>query len=645
MQTLKLLYTPKIVQTSKIGLFSFFILLLVACSEEGSTPAPSANEIADLEEASDETEAPSLSESEQLTVWLDEQYEEQLQFSPMTLTRLGRKELYDQIDDASESALQERLDWLAASVEEMANSFDYEALTDDARLSYDLWHYQYVQQENLMSWLRHSYVFEQMNGEHSGLPTFLISYHGVDTLSDMEAYIIRIGGISNRIEQLMERAQLAADEGVRPPHFSYEIVMQQSADLLNGMPFEAENEVDSPLLADAKTKITALFDDGLIDEAQAEALVADTEAALLEHFQPAYLDLIAWLDEDIANAGEEAQGVWTLPDGEAFYNDMLSYSTTTDLTADEIHEIGLAEVERIKGEIAQIMEEVEFEGSMAEFFDFIRTDEQFLYPNTDEGRQAFLDETETFLDTMYDKLPEAFGTLPKAGLEVRRVEAFREEDGAPAHYYPGAPDGSRDGIYYAHLSDMAANPSWDMETVAYHEGVPGHHMQISIQQELTSVPQFRTQYFAGAYVEGWALYSEKLAKEMGAFETPYNDFGRLNAEIWRAVRLVVDTGLHSKGWSQEQAVEYFLANTAIAESAVRAEVRRYLVMPGQATSYKIGMLKIQELRERAEVELGADFDLSAYHDVVLGNGALPLIMLDDVVDRWIEEVKAGAGEA
>ena len=259
----------------------------------------------------------------------------------------------------------------------------------------------------------------------------------------------------------------------------------------------------------------------------------------------------------------------------------------------------------------------------------------------DAGAQDYIDQAETHLAFIDTKLPDYFGTLPKAPLEVRRVEAFREQDGAAQHYSTGTPDGSRPGIYYAHLSDMRAMPIPVLEVIAYHEGNPGHHMQLSIAQELTGVPKFRSQgYYLSAFGEGWALYSEILAKEMGAYADPYSDFGRLTTEMWRAIRLVVDSGIHSKGWSEQDAVDYFLANSPMPETTVRSEVRRYIVWPGQATAYKIGMLKIQELRAKAEEELGDKFDIHGFHDTVLGGGALPLEILERRIDQWIEEVKA-----
>jgi uncharacterized protein (DUF885 family) len=382
-----------------------------------------------------------------------------------------------------------------------------------------------------------------------------------------------------------------------------------------------------------------------INQAQADALADAARTALVDHWQPAYERLIAWQQEDILNASETSQGVGTLPEGEAYYNERLANQTTTDLTADEIHQIGLDEVSRLKAEMEAIKNSVGFEGDLQAFFSMLRDskdDRRHYYPDTDEGRQAYIDDATAAIENIKTELPAYFGILPKADLEVRRVEPFREQPGAAQHYFPGTPNGSRPGIYYAHLSDMTAMPKGELEVIAYHEGLPGHHMQIAIQQELESVPTFRTQAGFTAYSEGWGLYSELLAKEMeGTYTDSYSDFGRLGSEIWRAIRLVLDTGLHAKGWTEEQAVQYFLANSAITEAQARSEVQRYLVLPGQATSYKIGMLKILELRGKAEQALGDQFDIRGFHDAVLGGGAVPLSVLETMVDQWIARVQAG----
>lgn len=619
----------------KILTLALMSALLVACGNRGEEQkvAPAAGEQQDRPAASDtETETTRLNE------WFAARWEEQLDFSPIQKTFLGRKDDYDKIDDMSEQAEDEQLAWRRRTTAEMKDSFEYDRLTDEAKMSYDVWVYELERAERAAPFRRDNYVFTQMQGPQAFLPQFLISFHKVADQADMEAYIKRISGISRGIDQLLERARLGAEEGVRPPRFAYEGVLEQARALLDGAPFDGDG--DAPLWADAKAKIDALESAGKIDDAKAGALRDEARQALVKSFKPSYEALINWLESDMPNTDAEAQGVGALPRGLKYYDERLAFATTTDMSADDVHEYGLSEVARIKTEMEEIKKSVGFEGTLNEFFTFLREDPQFFFPNTDEGRQGYLQAAREHLAFIKTKLPDYFGILPKADLEVRRVEAFREQPGAAQHYFPGTPDGSRPGIFYAHLSDMNAMPKHQLEVVAYHEGIPGHHMQISIAQELKSVPEFRTQSFFNAYAEGWGLYAERLAKEMGAYQDPYSDFGRLSTEIWRAIRLVVDTGIHAKGWSEQQAVDYFLDNSPMAEGAIRSEVQRYIVVPGQATSYKIGMMKILELREHAKAELGDRFDIREFHDTVLGGGALPLEILERRVDEWVESRRA-----
>lgn len=619
----------------RLFLLSALALALTACSEapQTSTAAQTATT----------AESAQLSESERLNAWFEEKYEQQLQFSPLMMTRLGRKDLYGEIDDMSEQGQEKRLQWMAATVDELKANFDYSKLDEETKISYDIWMFQFEQAKKQAEFLRRNYVLTQMNGMQSMLPTLLINYHKVAETSDMEAYISRLAGVGRAVEQLTSRVAINADEGVKAPYFAYEGVIKQSKAIISGKPFDPDSDEDSSLLADVKTKVAALEESGEITAEQAATFIEKAETALLDKVMPAYGKLISWFENDLPNISREATGASALPQGEAYYNSALALRTTTDLTADEIHQIGLNEVDRILAEMEKIKHAEGFDGTLKEFFAYIKsdnTDERFYYPNTDEGRQAYLDDATAFLDNIADKLPEFFGILPKADLVVKRVEPFREQAGAPQHYFAGSPDGSTPGVYYAHLIDMTTMPKNEMEAIAYHEGNPGHHMQISIAQELEGVPKFRTTSFFNSYVEGWALYAELVAKEMGGYQNPMSDFGRLVSEMWRAIRLVVDTGIHAKGWTEEQANQFFRDNSPISDGAIKTEVQRYFVWPGQATSYKIGMLKILELREKAETELGEKFDIRAFHDVVLGSGAVPLTILERMVDNWIAEEKA-----
>jgi uncharacterized protein (DUF885 family) len=603
-------------------------LVLAAMAIAGCNPAAQPQPVADAAPGAEADK-----ETARFNAWLDARYEEELAFSPIEKTRLGRKDDYDKIDDYSERGAQAQLEWRRGTVRAMEQEFDRLRLTAEGRTSYDLWRYNLERADARWPFRRRFYTFTQNGGSHTALPQALINFHRVDSDADMAAYITRIGEIGRALGQALENAQVASAEGVHAPRFAYDAVMRQSRALITGAPFAGPGQ--SPVYADASTKIVALETGGKIDGKRAEELRSATRQALTTRFGPAYEAVIAWVQKDRAQSDAVATGVGRLPEGPAFYRERLAASTTIDMTADEIHALGLAEVQRIQTEMESLKQKVAFNGTLQQFFVSVRNDRRFRFPNTDEGREGYLQGSRDFYGAIEAKLPQYFGLRPKAGLVVKRVEAFREQPGAAQHYVQGTPDGSRPGTYYVHLIDMNSMPKFDMESVAYHEGIPGHHMQIALAQELTGVPKFRTQAIHTAYVEGWGLYAELLAKEMGAYQDPYSDFGRLGAEIWRAIRLVVDTGLHSKGWTEQQAVDYFLANGPTSEGQIRAEIQRYIVRPGQATAYKIGMLKILELRGRAQKALGSRFDIRAFHDTVLGGGSLPLSILERRVDAWI----------
>jgi uncharacterized protein (DUF885 family) len=575
-----------------------------------------------------------------INAWFEKKYQEELAFSPIQQTFLGRKAAA--IDDMSLGAQDKQLTWRRASVEEMKRSFDYAKLTPEAQTSYDLWIYRLQDAEAALPFRSNAYIFDQMSAIHSFFPQLLVTFHRVDDRADLEAYIARIRESGRALRQLIEISKLNVVKGVRPPRFAYDFVIDEATKVLTGAPFD-KSGTDSAVWADFNAEVTALQKKGALEEGQAKQLIDEARQALTGPFQTAYRDLIAWQREDRAQSAERPSGVSALPNGAAYYRERLANNTTTLLTADEIHAIGLAEVERLRKEMDAIRVEVGFKGDLQAFFAELRDnkdDPRYYYPNTDAGREAYIRDATAAIGRIKSVLPKYFGILPKADLEVRRVEPFREQPGAAQHYFPSTPDGSRPGIYYAHLSDMTAMPKAELEVIAYHEGLPGHHMQIAIQQELNDIPMFRRQTGFTAYAEGWGLYAEWLAREMpGTYQDPYSRFGRLGSEIWRAIRLVLDTGLHSKGWSEEQAVQYFLANSATTEPQARSEVRRYIVLPGQATAYKIGMLEIQDLRRRAETALGSRFDIRAFHDTILGGGAMPLTMLEKRVDRWIESAK------
>ena len=613
-------------------------MLLPACSR----PTGDAGAAATTEAPAAATPEQVKAESARLNAWFDAQYEQQLQFSPIQLSFQGRKELNDQLDDMSEAGLRKQLAWMEASVKEMESGFDYARLDPETRLSWDLWKRQYENARDGLPFLADGYPFDQMSGMQNLVPTFLINFHKVDEEKDYLAYVSRLQQVPVAFDQLLERARASATQGIRPPKFAYEGVIDQSKKVVAGAPFS--DGPDSALWADAQAKADALARDGKVSAGRAAELKELAKQALLENVAPGYARVIAFAEEELPQAAVNATGVGTThPNGKAYYEYQLRQNTTTGMNAEQIHELGLAEVARLRGELEALQKKMGIEGDLQAFFEHVRNDPARVYPNTDAGRQAYIDQASADIANIKTHLPEYFGLMPKADLVVKRVEAFREQDGAAQHYYPSTPDGSRPGVYYAHLSDMNAMPKTELEVIAYHEGLPGHHMQIAIAQELTGIPKFRTQYNTTAYAEGWGLYSEWLAKEIpDTYKTDYAEYGRLMSEMWRAIRLVVDTGLHAKGWTEQQAIDYFTTNSSVPAAAIKSEVQRYLVNPGQATAYKVGMIRIQQLRKKAEAELGKKFDIRGFHDAVLGGGALPLDLLERRVDGWIADRKNAA---
>ena len=519
-----------------------------------------------------------------------------------------------------------------AQLAEMRRRFAGANLTEDGKLSYRLFEAQVARRAALFPFRKRGYVFDQMNGAQSQLPAFLINIHRVTSKSDAEAYVGRLQGLGPAIDQLITEARSGEAAGTLPPKWVFPYIISDARNLLTGAPFT--DGPDTALYADLKAKIAALN----IPQTEKDVIVAAGRQALLTSVKPAYERLIALMIEQQAKAGTE-DGVWRFADGKAYYAALLKNYTTTDLTPDQVHQLGLDQVARIHGEMRGIMAKTGFKGSLQDFFKFMREDKRFYAPNTDEGRALYLSETEKAKAAVEPLLPQYFGTLPKAPLVVKRVEAFREKSAGKAFYNGPAPDGSRPGTYYANLYNMADMPLTEVEALFYHEGLPGHHLQRTIQTELKDVPPFRQ--FGGftAYTEGWGLYSEKLAKDMGLYTDPYRDFGRLQLELHRAIRLVVDSGLHHKRWSREQAIKYVEDNSADAPGGIVKAIERYIVYPGQATAYMVGRLKISELRDKAQAALGPKFDIRQFHDVVLLSGPVPLDVLEERVDAWVARTK------
>ena len=575
--------------------------------------------------------APKQSATELANETYEALFMESLKTSPEYMTYLGMRERYDEWDDSSEQAFEDSVA-LSKKHLELLNEIDAEDLDKQTALSLTLYKQRLENGLSDIKWRYHGYPVNQMFGTHSSIPSFLINQHLIANAEEAKAYIARVKAVPEVIDDLIADLNLRADKGIIAPKFVFAHSIRDSQNIIVGI--GAESDEENPLVADFKAKLDKLQ----LDESVEQALVTELNSALLMQFAPAYSNLIAAL-EQLDQRAEGNFGAWKLPDGAAYYSNALKRITTTDLSADEIHELGLSEVERIHNEMRAIMQQVEFEGELQDFFDFMRTDPQFYLPNSDEGRAAYMAEADRLIANMKTRLDELFYTKPKADLIVKAVEPFREKSAGRAFYQRAAPDGSRPGTYYANLYRMEDMPTYDLEALAYHEGIPGHHMQGSISQEQETLPKFRRYGGYTAYSEGWGLYSEFIPKEMGLYADPYSDFGRLSMELWRACRLVVDTGVHHKRWSREQAIAYLNDNTSSSEEANIKAIERYMVMPGQATAYKVGMLKILALREKARAELGDKFDIRGYHDVVLANGAVPLNVLENLVDEWVLKTK------
>lgn len=575
---------------------------------------------------------PVQSEINKANTFFEDTFTRDVMSSPVYQTYMGIKQDYDKWDDGSEA---KKLKDFAQTKADLVtlNSINRAQLDDATKVSYDLKKQDLENSIADFKWRYHSYPVNQMYGTHSMIAAFLINQHQVSDVKDAKAYISRLNGVPAVFDQLITDLEVRAEKGIIAPKFVFPHVIDSSKNIIKGAPFEQGD--DSTLLSDFKRKVNKLE----ISQSEKDSLTADAADALKSAVKPAYSKLINYIAQ-LEKRADNRDGAWKFPDGEAFYNNALKRTTTTDLTAKEIHAIGLAEVARIHDEMRAIKDKVGFKGDLAAFMQFMKTDKQFYLPNTDAAKEQYISQATDLINNMKSRLDELFIVKPKADMIVKRVEAFREKAAGKAFYQQPAPDGSRPGVYYANLYDMEAMPTYQMEALAYHEGIPGHHMQIAISQELEGVPKFRK--FGGytAYIEGWGLYSELVPKEMGLYEDPYSDFGRLSMELWRAARLVVDTGIHAMQWNRQQGIDYYVNNTPNATSDGVKMVERHIVMPSQATAYKVGMLKILELRENAKQQLGDKFDIRQFHDIVLKNGPVPLNVLENFVNQWIASKQA-----
>jgi uncharacterized protein (DUF885 family) len=584
-----------------------FLLAMCLCSAAASAADPSASDLDKRRKA--------------LADLLNEQWEYQMRTAPEFASILGDKRYNDRSSDFSEAA--------ARRDNEETKKFlaRFQAISTAGFSDQES-----INKELMVKNLRDAVAdFEDRDREMpvtqmSGIHLFAAQLPGLltfTTVKDYDDYITRLRNFSKQMDDTIASMRTGMHDRLVPPRFLLGKVAAQAEQIANGPGDQ------SPFARPLATFPAA------VPEAERARIRTSFDAALRESIVPAYQKFVKFVKEEYAPAGRTDVGMWSLPNGAARYARRARQSTTTNLTPDAIHEIGLREVKRLEGEMMDIARKLGY-SDLATFNAFVDKNPDLRAKTRDEILAIY----RKYEDQMYAQLPKLFGRLPKAKLQVVAIESFREKEAAGADYNEGAPDGSRPGRINVNTSDPQSRKTITMESTAYHEGVPGHHMQLSIAQELTDLPQFRRQGGYTAFVEGWALYSEKLGKEVGFYQNPYNDYGRLQDEMLRAIRLVVDTGLHSKKWTRDQVVQFFHDHSAIDEVDVQSETDRYIVWPGQALGYKIGQLKITELREKARKELGDRFDIREFHDQVLGAGALPLDILERRIDGWIAMKKA-----
>jgi uncharacterized protein (DUF885 family) len=513
---------------------------------------------------------------------------------------------------------------------ETLRRYDRERLDPTRRLSYDMLESFLELAPQWERWRHHGYPMNQLFGVQNGLPNFMATIHRVEDRKGAEHYIARLSQFDEALDQALEGVQRRAAHGIVPPTFVVEKVLEE----MRG--FTAAPPRENILFTALDGHLALLVEQGELSEPERAELGARAEAEIRSSVYPVYSRLIDYYEELLPQTAGN-HGVWALPEGDEYYAFAVRMMTTTELSPDEIHALGLAEVERIGGEMDAILKAAGYEeGTLGERIAHLKVDPPQLYEDSDAGRAQVIADYQAIIDEIDSGLGPHFDMRPAVGVKVERVPEFREGGSALAYYQAPPLDGARPGVFYINLREMADLPRFGMRTLAYHEAIPGHHFQIGVAQQLKGLPLFRRMIPLPSYSEGWALYSEQLAWELGFQDDPLDNLGRLQAEMFRAVRLVVDTGLHARRWTREQAIEYMLEHTGMGEKEVVAEIERYLVIPGQALAYKVGMLKILELRERARRALGESFELKEFHDVVLTSGALPLDLLERVVDDWIE---------
>jgi len=550
-------------------------------------------------------------------------WEDGLKHQPEFASTLGDKRYNDQISDYSVKAFNDGLAREQGFLMRLA-AIDTTGLTDQEKISRELLLRQITEDQEGAEFKEWEMPVNQMGGIYTTYPQ-LVAQLSFDTVKDYDDWIDRLQQIPKAFDQVTANMAVGIEDHRVPPKYLLEKTLEHVTAMAN------QKAEDSPFALPLKQFPAS------IKPLEQERIKHDMLAAISQSVLPAYLRFARFLEVSYVPAGRTEPGIWALPDGAKYYKYLIHQSTTTDLTAEQIHQIGLDEVKRDEAEMLAIAQKLEF-ADLASFRASLKANPKMKAASAETLLAAY----RSYLTPMQAKLPQLFGTLPKAKFEVVAVPDYLEKTAAPAYYQEGAPDGSRPGRLFINTYHATDRNLYSVEDIAYHEGLPGHHLQISIAQELQGIPTFRKYQGYTAYQEGWGLYAERLGKDVGFYQDPYSDYGRLEGDIWRAIRLVVDTGVHSQHWTREQMVEYFHAHSNIDDTSIQAEADRYVAWPGQALAYKVGQLKILELRERAKKALGDKFDIRGFHDQILDAGALPLDVLSDRIDGWIAGQKAGA---
>ncbi len=613
-------------KTTLLSLAIVFVFFAVSCSQseqqkDKSEPAQTKVEV-NVTEATAEQNEMLVKNLDQLYLDFEKDF---LDLNPISALFRGNMDYNDQFPDGQSDAYLAKSKALDEKYLKRLSAIDPISLTGSDRVSYDI--FKYNREQSLEAYANGTTVFNAMLpiNQIFSLPQFFPMFASgqlpqpFKTVKDYEDWAKRAKGFDGYIDRAISRMQEGVSKGIVMPT----ILMEKTIPQLEGQVMT--NIEESPFYMPI-TKLPDTF----TDEEKAK-IKKDYEVLIKDHLMVSYKKLADYIKNDYIKHTRETHGIGSLPNGKVAYQQAIRQMTTTNMDADKIHDIGLKQAEHLYNEMKKVKAKVGFEGDMQAFFTYLKTDPRFYYEDAESLIQGY----EDLRNKINPTLDKIFNIKPETDYIIKAIEPFRERNQAAAQYIPGAHDGSRPGIFYVNTHDLAARPKWMMEALSIHEASPGHHFQISINQEAGDLPPFRRFAIYSSYSEGWGLYSETLGLEMGHYTDPYQYFGMLYAQIWRANRLVVDTGLHTKGWTREQAIDYMKSNSPVSETDAVVEVERYMAAPGQALSYMIGSMKIKELRKRAEQKLGDKFSLQEFHKQVLADGAMPLAILEQKIDRWI----------